>query len=192
MLALRPVDADSKGHAAWTFEIAKNYKAGCLPLILTSSSGSKVDEKIMVRLKIRKLAPARMALKFTSEPKAVAPGEQITVAVQSDPGANLKIEAQDVGVSQTAALADKKADARGKASWTFTVDESYKADNVPVIVTEQFKNGEKKLRLHNTSETQFVTALQPINLAAKSAIQCASHHSTINLDGGNYAARPVY
>jgi hypothetical protein len=145
MLALKPVDADAKGHAAWTFEVAKSYKAGCLPIILTSSSGAGVDEKVMVQLKIRKLAPERMALRFTSEPKAVAPGEQITVAVQTDPGANLKIEAQDVGVGQTAALADKKADAEGRATWTFTVDETYKADKVPVIITEQLGDGEKKL-----------------------------------------------
>jgi len=145
--SLKPVDADRFGRASWTFEISKNYRADKLPIIVTSSKGSNVvDQKLVTTIPIlSKAAPESIELKLESKPERAAPGQYVTVSVATKPGARLKIEAQDTDITQAMALVHKTADSTGKASWTFRISEYYKADKVPVIVTETLKNGEKKV-----------------------------------------------
>jgi hypothetical protein len=144
---LQPMDADHLGNAKWTFEISKNYRADKLPIIVTSSKGSNVvDEKVVTTISISSNAsPEQVELKLESKPKRATPGQYVTVSVAATPGAKLKIEAQDAGITQVMALADKTADKTGKASWTFRISETYKADKVPVIITEKWKDGDKKI-----------------------------------------------
>lgn len=78
-------------------------------------------------------------------PKEAKAGQRVTVNVSTEKDAKCKIEAQDAGMTQALKLIDQKADAAGKASWTFDVPKDYKADEMPVIVTVQHNNDEEKV-----------------------------------------------
>lgn len=78
-------------------------------------------------------------------PKEAKVGQRVTVNVSTEKDAKCKIEAQDAGMTQALKLIDQKADAAGKASWTFDVPKDYKADEMPVIVTVQHNNDEEKV-----------------------------------------------
>lgn len=146
-LALSDKVADNEGKVSWTFEIDKNYKADKIPVIITSSDNSGLDEKVVVAIALEQ-APAAsksIELKLESEPQTITLGQETTISVVSEPGAQMKIEAQDAGITQALALVDKMADKDGKTSWTFKVSDDYKADKLPVIITSKYKAGERKL-----------------------------------------------
>ncbi len=82
--------------------------------------------------------------KFLSVPSAAEPGQKVTVSIQTLPGAHCKIEAQEESMTQAFALKPIDADKLGKAAWTFVVNQNYKADKLPVIVTTSTGNGEEK------------------------------------------------
>jgi hypothetical protein len=144
-LALKAVNADKSGKAAWTFEVNKNYKADKLPIIVTAATKTGQEEKVVTAIPVESTAAQEsLELKVASQPTSAAPGQEVTVTVMADPGTKLKIEAQDAGVTQAMALTDKTADHTGKASWTFKISEGYKADKMPIIVTGKCGKGEKK------------------------------------------------
>ena len=84
---------------------------------------------------------AKIPLEITA-PSAAKPGQDVEVSVKTKAKADLKIEAQDAGLTQAMKLMNQKADSSGKASWKFKIPDSYKANKMPVIVTVSMK-GEK-------------------------------------------------
>lgn len=94
------------------------------------------------------LTPAVAAVPVdVSAPKKASVGQTVTVCVKTDPDAKCKIEAQDVGLTQSLKLFEKNADFRGNASWTFDIPKNYRANELPVTVTVQ-KNGEEDKAVH--------------------------------------------
>jgi hypothetical protein len=83
-------------------------------------------------------------LEFMSLPSAASPGQKIMISVHTLPRVQCKIEAQEESLAQALALGEKTADNAGKASWTFKVSETYKANKMPIIVTGKCAKGETK------------------------------------------------
>jgi Alpha-2-macroglobulin bait region domain len=145
-LALMPIDADKSGKASWTFEINRNYKADKLPLIFTSSPAhNSVEKKLVTAISLPEKGTSAADLKIEKMPESAKPGEKVTLKVHTAPGARCKIEAQDTGIAEAMPLVDKTADNNGNASWTWQISEHYRADKLPVIVTSDYKNAERKM-----------------------------------------------
>ena len=79
-------------------------------------------------------ALAKLPLSVTS-PKEAKLGQTISVSVKTQPKAKVKIEAQDIGISQAGKLMDQTADKSGKAQWKFDIPKDFKADELPLIIT---------------------------------------------------------
>jgi hypothetical protein len=110
----------------------------------------KTEEHLMKTIKLLTVACllscaapafAKIPVDVTA-PTSAKPGQEVEVTVKTKAKADLKIEAQDAGVTQMLNLRDQKADANGKATWKFKIPDTYKADKMPVIVTVSMK-GEK-------------------------------------------------
>jgi len=146
MFALRPMSADDNGKASWTFEVNRNYKANKLPLLFTSSHNG-VQDKLVCSVDINsgKAHASLPVLHLVSAPSSVSREDDVTIKVHTTPGAHLKIEAQDAGLSQALALVDKTANASGNASWTFGVQKGYKAECMPIVITSDYNGAQKKL-----------------------------------------------
>jgi hypothetical protein len=139
--------SNKNGVASWTFRINRDYKADRLPLVFTCDKNGK-EEKLVSTIPIARqtrMGAAIPVLHLVFAPASAARGQQVKVVVQSTPGAKLKIEAQDAGISQMFALADKRADSKGQAAWTFRIGKGYKANVMPVIVTADRKGAQEKL-----------------------------------------------
>jgi hypothetical protein len=141
--ALMDKDADEQGLCFWKFKIDKNYKADKMPIIVTALFDG-LDKKLVDAIEIQ--LPEGKAPDFNTDlsslDKSARPGEEVTLNIKTVPNADVKLQAQGLGFEP--GLLPKKADKEGNVSWKFKIDQDYKADQVPIIVTSKLKDKEEK------------------------------------------------
>lgn len=142
-MALMDKTADDNGFAEWKFNLDKNYKADKLPVILTADYDG-LDRKVVQAIEVQ--LPADKKPNFDTElsnaGRSARLGEEITLAVKTAPNADVKLDAKGLGFELGAG--SKKADKDGKVSWKIKIDQDYKADQVPIIITSKLNNKEAK------------------------------------------------
>ncbi len=110
-----------------------------------------LNKKLAVCLSLACALPAMADVsEKVSVPGSAKLGQSVTVSVCTTPKAKCKIEAQDAGMTQAMKLFDKNADKNGKASWTFDIPKSFKADKMPIILTVD-QNGKQKKEVREIS-----------------------------------------
>lgn len=81
-------------------------------------------------------------LSLVSFDKTAKPGQEVTLTAKAEPGVKVKIEADGLGFET--GLGDQTANDKGEVTWKFKVDNSIKANEVPIIVTALYDDIQKK------------------------------------------------
>lgn len=162
LFRLWPTVADQSGEAAWHFFIDKNYRADRLPIIVTANAKSSLETKVVGEISVRQNSPS-FPLSFVAIPSAVAAGQQVTATIKTQPHAKVRIEAQGAGFSQAGSLLERTADKNGTVSWRWRVPADYTADVMPVIVTGDYLQAERKIiaRLKISPQTSMAQRANP-------------------------------
>lgn len=84
-------------------------------------------------------------LAISSLSSTVRPGGQILLTVKAAPNTPISVETDGATVKGPNFIMQKFTDKQGMVTWEWTLDENYKADKVPVIVTADYQQVDKKL-----------------------------------------------
>jgi hypothetical protein len=81
-------------------------------------------------------------LSIVSFDKNAKLGQEVTLTAKAEPGVKVKIEADGAGMDM--GLGDQTANDKGEVTWKWKVDNGFKANEMPVIVTALYDDIEKK------------------------------------------------
>lgn len=84
-------------------------------------------------------------LSVASLTKEIKPGDTIKLSVKAAPNTPVNIETDGVAAESAGALIGKRTDDAGLAGWEWKLKSDYKADKVPVIITADYEDLDKKL-----------------------------------------------
>jgi hypothetical protein len=135
--------ANDQGQVTWKWKIDKGFKADKMPIIVTALYDD-IEKKQVTEIKVDQPQDkvAKFQTNLTGLKTSVKPGEQVTIRVKTAPKADVKIEAQGIdGMGP----GSKKANDQGIVEFSFKVDDDYKADKMPIIVTTDLDGKEKKM-----------------------------------------------
>jgi len=99
--------------------------------------GGKLPSPQPAKTGQRGQAPAAPTFTAKAIPSHLTAGDKLTIVAHGQPYAHLSIEANDLSFTQILNLLPKTADESGQASWRFQVSKEYRADVLPIIVTEK-------------------------------------------------------
>jgi hypothetical protein len=97
---------------------------------------------------------APLALTARAIPGRVGAGDKVTVIAQGQPHANMSIEVNDLSFTQLFNLLPKLADDAGQATWRFQLSKNYRANLLPIIVTEKQGADVRKVIISVPAEQQ--------------------------------------
>lgn len=81
-------------------------------------------------------------------PRVAMAGSDLTLSTQGEPHAQMSIDIQDLDLTQFMSLLPQEADDSGRASWRFHVSDGYRADSLPLIITQDAGSSKRKLVLN--------------------------------------------
>jgi hypothetical protein len=135
--------ANESGEVTWKFKVNDNFKADKMPIIVTALY-DQLEKKQIAEINIQqpKDKMANFKTDVSGLKTSVKPGEQISMKIKTAPNADVKIDADGIDGMDPGS---KKANDQGIAEFSFKVDDDYKADKMPIIVTTELNGKEKKM-----------------------------------------------